>query len=153
MKAMTIGAAAEATGVKVPTIRYYEGIGLLPRASRTGSNRRLYGAADFDRLRFIRHARELGFEVEAIRALLDLQGRPDISCTSADAIARAHLSEVERRIESLSTLKRELQRMIESCGRGRVAECRIIEVLQDHAQCRHHDTPTRRRPKARPDRP
>lgn len=138
MEQVSIGKAAFVTGVKVPTIRYYEEIGLLPQAPRTGSNRRLYGVADLDRLRFIRHARELGFEVEAIHALLDLQGKPESSCASVDAIARGHLAEVERRIDSLTTLKRELLRMIESCGQGRVADCRIIEVLQDHAQCRHH---------------
>jgi DNA-binding transcriptional MerR regulator len=141
MKDVSIGTAARATGVKVPTIRYYEEVGLLPRAPRTGSNRRLYGADDLNRLRFIRHARELGFDIDAIRALLDLQAKPETSCAGVDAIAREHLAEVDRRIESLQALKRELERMLTSCQRGRIAECRIIEVLQDHAQCRHHDKP------------
>ena len=122
-----------ATGVKVPTIRYYEEVGLLPRAPRTGSNRRFYGAVDLDRLRFIRHARELGFEVESIRTLLALQGRPETSCESVDAIARKHLAEVNRRIDSLLALRRELQRMITSCGHGRIADCRIIEALRERA--------------------
>lgn len=138
MKELSIGAAAKATSVKVPTIRYYEEIGLLPEAPRTESNRRLYTANDLERLNFIRHARELGFEIEAIRALLDLQGSPEMSCSKVDAIARTHLSNVERRIESLQALKRELTRMIRRCGQGRVADCRIIKVLQDHAQCEHH---------------
>ena len=138
MADVSIGRAATATGVKVPTIRYYEEVGLLPRAPRTDSNRRLYGPGDLARLRFIRHARELGFEVDDIRALLALQSAPQQTCSAVDAIARAHLSEVERRIESLLALKRELERMIKGCKRGRVAQCRIIEVLQDHAQCAHH---------------
>lgn len=133
MQEVNIGAAAKATGVKVPTIRYYEEIGLLPRAPRTGGNRRLYGPADLDRLRFIRRARELGFEIEAIRTLLDLQGKPENSCTSIDAIARDRLREVESRIANLLSLRAELKRMIRSCGQGRVAECRIIEALEDHA--------------------
>lgn len=138
MKELSIGAAAKATGVKVPTIRYYEEIGLLPEAARTDSNRRLYAAVDLERLKFIRHARELGFEIKAIRTLLDLQGRPDMPCATADAIARQHLSDVERRIERLRALEAELTRMITSCRHGRVADCRIIEALQDHAKCKHH---------------
>lgn len=138
MAGISIGSAAAATGVKVPTIRYYEEVELLPRAARTGSNRRLYGPGDLARLRFIRHARELGFDVDDIRALLALQSEPQQTCSAVDAIARRHRTEVERRIEGLLALKRELERMIKGCKRGRVAQCRIIEVLQDHAQCAHH---------------
>jgi DNA-binding transcriptional MerR regulator len=75
--------------VKVPTIRYYEQIGLLPKPPRSKSNRRRYDATDLHRLAFIRHARELGFDVEAIRALLTLQDNPDQSCVAADVIALA----------------------------------------------------------------
>ncbi len=138
MKDLSIGAAARSSGVKVPTIRYYEEVGLLPRPPRTASNRRLYGPQELARLRFIRHARELGFETGAIRELLELQGKPERSCEAADAIARERLDEVNRRIASLEALRRELERMIGSCSKNRIAECRIIEVLQDHAQCMHH---------------
>jgi DNA-binding transcriptional MerR regulator len=124
-----IGVAAIRSGVKVPTIRYYEEIGLLPAPPRTKSNRRRYDAADLRRLVFIRHARQLGFESDAIRTLLAIQDDPDQSCEAVDAIARARLGEVERRIESLLKLKGELARMISDCSRGRVAACRIIEVL------------------------
>lgn len=130
-----IGVAATRSGVKVPTIRYYEQIGLLPKPRRTKSNRRHYDAADLRRLVFIRHARELGFEIEAIRALLTLQDNPDQSCMAADAIARARLGEVERRLEILIRLKAELERMIAECSRGRVAECRVIEALANHSEC------------------
>src|SRR3954464_9116108 len=130
-QAVPIGEAARQSGVKVPTIRYYEEIGLLPAPSRTEANRRLYGVADLRRLAFIRHARELGFEVEAIRTLLSLQDNPNQSCAAADAIARARLAEVKRRIASLTVLKAELARMIEECACGRVAECRVIETLAD----------------------
>lgn len=140
MKDVSIGAAAKSTGVKIPTIRYYEGVGLLPQPARTDSNRRLYGPQDLDRLRFIRHARELGFEIEAVRTLLDLQGKPDTSCAKVDAIASEHLADVNRRIESLVALRQELERMVRTCRKGKIADCRIIEVLQDHAECRHHAT-------------
>ena len=87
-----IGEAARQSGVKVPTIRYYEEIGLLPAPSRTEANRRLFDATDLRRLAFIRHARELGFEVGAIRTLLSLQDNPDQPCAAADQIARARLA-------------------------------------------------------------
>ncbi|HEV7252069.1 MAG TPA: helix-turn-helix domain-containing protein [Mesorhizobium sp.] len=133
-QAVPIGTAAKKSGVKVPTIRFYEQIGLLPALPRTESNRRLYDDRDLRRLTFIRHARELGFEVDAIRTLLSLQDNPTQSCAAADALAREHLAQVEQRIAKLNALKAELVRMIEECSCGRVAECRVIETLasNDH---------------------
>lgn len=128
---VAIGEAARYSGVKVPTIRYYEQIGLLPAPLRTEGNRRLYDAPDLRRLAFIRHARELGFEIDAIRGLLVLQDNPDEPCVSADAIARQRLAEVDRRIASLMALRTELERMVTECACGRVAECRVIETLAD----------------------
>jgi len=136
---LPIGRAAQASGVKVPTIRYYEEIGLLAAPARSEGNRRLYGTTEMRRLAFIRHARQLGFEIDAIRALLKLQDEPGQSCAAADAIARDRLAEVERRIASLTALKAELTRMVEGCSHGHVGECRVIEVLADHGECRHHD--------------
>jgi DNA-binding transcriptional MerR regulator len=133
IQAVTIGEAARVSGVKVPTIRYYEEIRLLPAPGRTQGQRRLYGTADLQRLAFIRHARELGFEVDAIRTLLSLQDKPDHSCAAADAIARARLEEVERRIASLQALRTELKRMVEECATGQISECRVIETLADQS--------------------
>jgi DNA-binding transcriptional MerR regulator len=134
---VSIGEASRTCGVKVPTIRYYEQIGLLPAAPRTEGNRRRFDAGDLRRLAFIRHARALGFEIDAIRTLLTLQDNPHQSCGTADAIARARLVEVEQRIASLTALKAELDLMVESCRHGKVADCRVIEVLADHGQCLH----------------
>jgi DNA-binding transcriptional MerR regulator len=132
-KNLTIGQAARAAGCKVQTLRYYEALGLLPRPARTAGNQRVYGEEHLKRLAFIRHARELGFSLEAIRELLSLGGKPEQSCVQADAIAGAHLVEVERKIAALTSLRGELKRMVESCRRGRIAECRVIEVLADHS--------------------
>lgn len=134
---LPIGEVARASGVKVPTIRYYEQIGLLPAPPRSEGNRRLYGESEIRRLAFIRHARELGFEIEAIRTLVSLQDDPDQPCAAADALAKAHLDTVEQRIRSLTALKSELEAMVEGCRHGRVDECRVIEVLADHGKCRH----------------
>ncbi len=136
MPSLTIGHLARATRCKVQTIRYYEQIGLLPEPARTAGKQRVYGREQLDRLAFIRHARELGFSIEAIRELLALGDRPDRSCERVDRIASAHLAEVERKIARLGGLRAELARMIRSCRRGRIAECRIIEVLSDHAHGR-----------------
>jgi DNA-binding transcriptional MerR regulator len=132
---LTIGKLGRETGVKVPTIRYYEQIGLLPQAERSMGNQRLYRRDTLERLAFIRHSRDLGFTLEAIRNLLSLSDQPDQPCHEADAIARAQLLEVERRLQRLVALKAELERMITQCAGGRIADCRVIEVLGDHAFC------------------
>ena len=130
---LSIGQAAREAGCKVQTVRYYEAQGLLPKPARTAGNQRVYGEQHLRRLAFIRHARELGFPLEAIRELLSLGGRPEQSCEKADGIARTHLAEVERKIAALKALRGELTRMIRSCRRGRISECRVIEVLADHS--------------------
>jgi DNA-binding transcriptional MerR regulator len=137
MTDMSIGGLARQTGVKVPTIRYYESIGLLPSPSRTESNRRLYNARAVARLKFIRHARELGFEVDAIRELLDLAEQPQRSCAKVDALARAHLQGIVSRIERLTALKAEVESMIKACEKGKIAKCRVIDVLSHHEHCLH----------------
>ena len=133
--AFSIGELARRTGVKVPTIRYYEQVGLLAEPPRTGGGQRRYGRQEAERLNFIRHARDLGFEVEAIRELLDLASQPDRSCAVVDAIAARHLEAVKQRIARLDRLRRELERMITECGHGRVGECRVVETLADHDLC------------------
>jgi DNA-binding transcriptional MerR regulator len=132
---VTIGQAARAAGCKVQTVRYYEQIGLMPEPVRTRGNQRLYGEADLRRLSFVRHARELGFSLPAIRELLSLADRPDQSCEAVDGIAREQLEQVKRRISRLQALERELERMIAQCSGGTVASCRVIEVLGDHGKC------------------
>lgn len=130
-----IGKLSEATGVKVPTIRYYEQIGLLPEPGRSAGNQRLYGRPAQERLAFIRHARDLGFPLGAIRELLSLSDDPDRPCAAADDIARRQLRAVNARIDRLLALRAELERMVEHCARGTIADCRVIEVLGNHALC------------------
>ena len=135
----TIGRLARETGCKVQTIRYYEQIALMPQPLRTAGNQRRYGPSHVARLAFIRHGRELGFPLDAIRQFLSLADDPDRPCEAADRMARAQLQAVESRIARLNSLKLELERMIEQCKGGRIAECRVIEVLADHAECLHED--------------
>lgn len=132
---LSIGGLARETGCKVQTIRYYEQIGLMPEPARTAGNQRRYSWRHVQRLAFIRHGRELGFALDAIRTLMQLSDIPDQPCEQVDAIARDQLQQVDRRIASLRALKAELERMIRQCSGGRIAECRIIEVLSDHSLC------------------
>jgi len=129
LKALTIGDLANETGTKVETIRYYERIGLLTKPSRTAGNYRSFRAEDLNRLSFIRRARDLGFSLSQVRALLGLADQRDRSCEAIDWIAREHLIEVKRKIGDLTALRRELASIISQCGHGTVAECRIIEAL------------------------
>lgn len=131
----TIGQAAKLSGVKVTTIRYYESVGLMPEPRRVESGRRIYDQAAVDLLGFIRHARDLGFTVEAIRDLIDLQENPGTDCAKADELARRHLVETQRRIEQLRVLEHELERMIDSCSGGEVGTCEIVTSLFDHSRC------------------
>jgi Cu(I)-responsive transcriptional regulator len=126
---LTIGALAKRTDTKVETIRYYERIGLLPAPARTSGNYRAYGAEHLGRLSFIRRARDLGFSIEQVRELLSLADQRDESCAGVDAIARQHLTEVERKIADLKAMRRELSTIILRCGRGAIADCRIIEAM------------------------
>jgi DNA-binding transcriptional MerR regulator len=135
-EALRIGDLAKATATKVETIRYYERIGLLPAPGRTAGNYRAYGPRHRERLSFIRHARELGFSIGAVRDLLRLADDPDRPCEGADRIARVHLADVERRMARLASLRAELERMLLRCEGGRIAECRVIEVLADHGHGR-----------------
>lgn len=132
---LTIGALANRTGTKVQTIRYYEEIALMPEPGRTAGGQRRYDNAALDRLSFIRHARQLGFTLEAIRELLDLSDHPGRPCDEADAIARRQLKQVEQRMARLKALRTELKRMVRECSGGRAADCRVLEVLRDHSEC------------------
>ena len=132
-----IGQLAQATGTKVPTIRDYEQVGLMPAPARTEGGQRRYGAAHVQRLGFIRHGRDLGFSLDALRDLLDLADQPARPCTEADRIAQRHLEAVNRKIASLQALRAELERMVADCAGGSIGPCRVIEVLSDHAHCVH----------------
>lgn len=132
----SIGEVARQTGLKIPTIRFYEDERLLKPPPRAANGRRVYSEADVRRLAFIRHARSLGFEMDDIRSLLLLTDRPNQSCAAADEIARRHLSDIDERLAQLMQLKAELSRISRACSGGRsMGECRVIEALAGHDQC------------------
>ena len=131
---MSIGDLSRRTGVKVPTIRFYEQRGLLAEAERTEGNQRRYGKADLARLTFIRHSRDLGFSIEDIGELLELSRHPEEPCADAHAIAARQLRDIRGKISRLKKLETELDRIC-ACDGGRVADCAVIETLADHDHC------------------
>jgi DNA-binding transcriptional MerR regulator len=128
-KALTIGVLAKATGTNIETIRYYERVGLLPAPGRTAGNYRVYDGDHLARLSFVRRSRDLGFPVEAVRELLRLNDQRRRDCGSVGKVARAHLSEIERKIRDLNALRRELKSLMAQCDKGQVGGCRVIAAL------------------------
>lgn len=135
MSEYSIGDLSVRSGVKVPTIRYYEQIGLIAAPVRTEGNQRRYGAAELDRLRFIAHARDMGFPMDSLKSMLSLAARKEAPCASVDAIVEQHLTEVDTRIAQLTRLRSELAGMLSDSHHGTVGQCRIVEVLSDHDHC------------------
>jgi DNA-binding transcriptional MerR regulator len=138
---LSIGELSRRTSVKVPTIRFYEQIGLLPEPPRTQGKQRRYDSGHAARLSFIRHARELGFDVDTIRELLAMSAQPNRSCAEVDDMARRHIAQIDRRIAHLALLRAELQHTVDECGRGKVCDCRVIETLANASH--QHGRPDR----------
>ena len=131
----TIGELSRRTGVKVPTIRWYEQAGLIDEPGRTAGNQRRYARADLERLAFIRHARDLGLGIEAIRELIELSQHPEKPCAEADRIAGEHLAGVRERIARLQRLEAELARIATQGEHGTIGDCYVIRSLADHDLC------------------
>lgn len=132
-----IGELARRSATNAQTIRFYEQEGLMPDPGRTEGGQRRYSQEHANRLAFIRHARELGFPLGAVRELLALGDDPDRPCAEVDRVAKDVLNDVEAKIARLESLRAELRRMIRQCRHGKVGECRVIGVLADHShsQC------------------
>ena len=126
---MNIGEAASESGVPAKTIRYYESIGLIPPAVRAENGYRNYSPFDIETLKFIQHARRLGFSVKAVGGLLELWR--DKSRTSADvkALALKHISDVEKRIAKLQSIRNTLIDLTDRCHGDDRPDCPILEDL------------------------
>ena len=127
--ALTIGEAAKASGVSAKMIRHYETIGLIDAGRRTDSGYRLYSDQDVHVLRFVHRARELGFSLEQIGVLLSLW--QDKSRASADvrALARRHITELDRKIAEMQAMRRTLESLAASCHRDARSGCPVLGDL------------------------
>jgi len=126
---MNIGAASKASGVSAKMIRYYEQIGLIPLAERRDSGYRDYVTADVHRLRFVRRARDLGFSVEQIRALLELWSDRGRSNADVRAVALRHVAELEAQATRLQAMIATLTDLVRTCEHGERPGCPIIDEL------------------------
>lgn len=126
---MNIGEAAEGSGVTAKMIRYYESIGLLPKAGRRESGYREYGEEDVHRLRFVKRARELGFSMDRIKALLALWSDQKRSNASVRRLASEHVAELEVQSKKLVEMIAVLRHLIIACSRGDRPHCPIITEL------------------------
>src|SRR5438445_6235065 len=136
--ALTIGQVADAADVNIQTIRYYERRGLFPTPRRTPAGYRQYADDAVARLRFIKHAQELGFSLEEIQELLGLRVRHGAACDAVERKTRRKIEVVRQRIRDLKRMKRTLERLAAACAvRRPTAECPILDVLEDHADVGH----------------
>lgn len=131
---LSIGELSKRTRVKIPTIRYYEQMGLISAPERTAGNQRRYSKTELSRLSFIKHARDLGLKIEDIRELLTLSATPDMPCAEANHIAANHLGAIRTRIAQLQRLEAELARMA-TCHADNIKDCYVIESLSNHGLC------------------
>ncbi len=123
------GQLAKLSGVKAETIRYYESIGLLPAPERGSNNYRLYGQEHLSRLRFIRHTRELGFDVAAVRDLLTLDGRNPMTCREVKQRTQVHIDGISQKIKQLQQIQRHLRGLVNLCDQDDLPACPILDVL------------------------
>ena len=128
----TIGEASGRSGVNVETIRYYERIGIMPRPQRGANGRRNFDEKALARLAFIRRARDLGFSLDDIRALLTLADKK-ASCREAHALTTRHRDAVRAKIRALRRLDRTLTETANRCA-GAPAPCPVIKALAGGVQ-------------------
>lgn len=130
---LSIGLVARRTGASVPTVRYYEDIGLLPPAARTEAGQRSYDESSVRRLVFIRRCRDFGFSIEQVRELVGLVDEPNRPCAEVRDIAAAHLAQVQQKLDELKALEASLSAFVCSCDNacsgGPAVDCTILEDL------------------------
>lgn len=129
---MKIGSVAEAAGVEVSTVRYYERRGLLAEPPRTDSGYRQYDQSVVHRIRFVRQAQDLGFTLEEIEELLELRVEDPASCGAVEETTRAKLGSVEAKIRELLRLRAVLVGLVRSCeAKEATEECPVLAMLED----------------------
>lgn len=126
---MNIGEAARASGVSAKMIRHYEAIGLIPSAARTAAGYRVYDATDIHALRFIRHARDLGFPLAELDGLLRLWRDRTRSSGEVKRRALAHIATLDRKIAELQAMRATLRQLADRCHGDDRPECPILEGL------------------------
>ncbi len=125
---MNIGEAAARSGVSAKMVRHYESIGLLA-AARGANGYRVYSERDVQVLRFIRHARDLGFALEDVRRLLSLWRDRDRASAEVKRLALAHVAALESKAESLHRMAESLRHLATHCHGDHRPDCPILDDL------------------------
>lgn len=133
-RVFNIGQAADASGVSAKMIRHYEQLGILPRARRTLANYRTYSESDVHTLRFVRQARDLGFPLTQIQALLTLWKDHRRPSRKVKELAQAHIAELDIRIRELKDMKRTLENLAAHCHGDDRPDCPILAGLEKPAR-------------------
>lgn len=137
---MNIGTAAKCSGVPAKTVRYYEGVGLIPPAMRRANGYRHYHDVDVQTLRFIHRARGLGFSVQSVADLLALWRDQDRASADVRDLALRHVDDVTRKIQELETIRQALNDLIEKCRGDERPNCPILADLAGIADGTDYDT-------------
>lgn len=128
---LAIGDVARRSGCSVPTIRYYEEVGLLARPRRTSGGRRSFGHPDVSRLRFVRRARDFGMSIKQVRELLEAESSLGGGCEPAKAIVSARLAEVAQKRQDLEKLHHSLVAMLARCESECVPKAECCTIFED----------------------
>ncbi len=135
MEGLTIGNVAKLAEVHIETLRYYERKGVVPRPPRTISNYRRFPEDTVRRVRFVKHAQELGFSLKEIKELLALRGTRGAGCRNVQQRAATKIKEIEEKIRSLQAIRKALHKLVEQCkGKGPLTECPILESLDSNGK-------------------
>lgn len=126
---MKINQLSKMSKVASKTIRYYEEVGVLPKASRHSNGYREYKAEDIERLIFIRRCRELQIPLEQIKILIQVQTDKSSSCNEVDLLIELQLNKVRQTISELTLLEKTLNTLVKSCSKDSVGECQILKNL------------------------
>jgi Cu(I)-responsive transcriptional regulator len=132
---LTIGKVAALSGVPAKTIRYYEDAGIIASAVRNENRYRTYSEGDVQTLRFIAHSRSLGFSLKDVSELLSLYRDRERTSKDVLALALAHLSNLDRRIADLTTIRNTIADLAQRCRNDDRPECPILEELEGPSTC------------------
>lgn len=133
------GQAAKAAQVGSETLRYYERIGIIPKPARSAGNYRVYDDETVQRIRFVKHAQDLGFSLEEIDELLSLRATKGSKAADVKRRAQAKIRDVEQRISSLQNIRAALSELVENCsGSGPASTCTILHAI-DHGLDKHEE--------------
>jgi MerR family transcriptional regulator, copper efflux regulator len=141
---VNIGQASKSSGISAKMIRYYESIGLIPKAGRTEGGYRDYSPSDVHRFRFVRRARDLGFSFDQIRELLRLWSDQRRSSASVKKVALEHIAELETRAAQLKDMIKTLKHLADACEGDSRPACPIIDELESGHAC--HQVKARKKP-------